>query len=135
MAIINTIDTTRTFRDLDLNFTIHPVKKDINVLKNEYAIINSVKNLVLTNFYERPFQPEIGSNVRRLLFENIDAFLASQIERAIEETIQNFEPRVRVSRITAIPRPDENRYNVELEFFVVNLTNPITITFFLERVR
>lgn len=135
METIQTIDTTRTFRDLDLNFTIHPVKKDINVLKNEYAIINSVKNLVLTNFYERPFQPEIGSNVRRLLFENIDAFLAAQIERAIEETIQNFEPRVRVSRITAFPRPDENRYSVELEFFVVNLTNPITINFFLERVR
>lgn len=135
MATVNTIDTTRTFRDLDLNFTIHPVRKDINVHKNEYAIINSVKNLVLTNFYERPFQPEIGSNVRRLLFENVDTIVAAQLERAIEETILNFEPRVQVSRVTAQPRPDENKYGVELEFFVINLTNPITITFFLERVR
>lgn len=135
MATVKTIETSRTFRDLDLNFTIHPIRKDINVHKNEFAIINSVKNLVLTNFYERPFQPEIGSNVRRLLFENVDTIIAAQLERAIEETITNFEPRVRISRVTASPRPDENKYGVELEFFVINLTNPITINFFLERVR
>jgi phage baseplate assembly protein W len=135
MALIKTIDTSRTFRDLDLNFTIHPAKKDINVHKNEYAIINSVKNLVLTNFYERPFQPEIGSNIRRLLFENMDSIIAAQLERALEETITNFEPRVRISKITASPRPDQNLYAVEMEFFVINLTNPITINFFLERVR
>ena len=135
MATVNLIDSTRTFRDLDLNFEIHPVRKDINILKNEFAIINSVKNLVLTNFYERPFQPQLGSNVRRLLFENIDTLVASQLERAIEETILNFEPRVQISKITALPRPDENKYMVELEFFVINNPNPITINFFLERVR
>jgi phage baseplate assembly protein W len=135
MATVNLIDSTRTFRDLDLNFEIHPVRKDINILKNEFAIINSVKNLVLTNFYERPFQPQLGSNVRRLLFENIDTLVASQLERSIEETILNFEPRVQISKITALPRPDENKYAVELEFFVINNPNPITINFFLERVR
>jgi phage baseplate assembly protein W len=130
-----TIDSTRTFRDLDLNFTIHPIRKDINVHKNEFAIINSVKNLILTNFYERPFQPEIGSNIRRLLFDNIDTIIASQLERAIEETILNFEPRVQISNITAIPKPDENRYSIQLDFFVINNVNPITINFFLERIR
>ena len=130
-----TIDTTRTFRDLDLNFTIHPIRKDINVHKNEFAIINSVKNLILTNFYERPFQPEIGSSVRSLLFENIDTIIAAQLERAIEETILNYEPRVQISNIIAVARPDENRYSVQLEFFVVNNSNPITINFFLERIR
>lgn len=128
-------DTTRTFRDLDLNFTIHPIRKDINVHKNEYAIINSVKNLILTNFYERPFQPQIGSNVRSLLFENIDTIIAAQLERAIEETILNYEPRVQISNITAVARPDENRYSVQLEFFVINNSSPITINFFLERIR
>lgn len=130
-----TVDSTRTFRDLDLNFTIHPIRKDINVHKNEFAIINSVKNLILTNFYERPFQPEIGSNIRRLLFENIDTIIAAQLERAIEETILNYEPRVQVSNITAVARPDENRYSVQLEFFVINNSSPITINFFLERIR
>ena len=138
MATITTnIDTVlaRNFKDLDLNFTIHPVRKDVNTHKGEYAIINSVKNLVLTNHYERPFQPELGSNIRRLLFENVDSVMAAQIEREIEETINNFEPRAEVSKVTAVASPNENRYNVELEFFVINSPNPITINFFLERIR
>ena len=134
MATVD-INSTRTFRDLDLNFTIHPIRKDINTHKNEYAIINSVKNLVLTNHYERPFQPEIGSNIRRLLFENVDAITAAQIEREITETVENFEPRVRVSKVTASADPDNNGYKVTLEFFVINNANPITINFFLERIR
>ena len=136
MATITTnIDSARSFRDLDLNFTAHPVRKDINIFKNEYAVINAVKNLILTNHYERPFQPELGSNIRRLLFENVDSVMAAQIEREIEETIINFEPRVQVSKVTASAAPDENRYNVELEFFIINSPDPITINFFLERIR
>jgi phage baseplate assembly protein W len=135
MANVNISIENRTFKDLDLNFTAHPVRKDITKTLNEYAIVNSVKNLVLTNFYERPFQPEIGSNVRQFLFENVDNFIASQLENAIKETIQNFEPRVSVSKIIAVASPDENRYNVKMEFFIINQTNPVTITFFLERIR
>jgi phage baseplate assembly protein W len=134
MATTN-IDSTRNFRDLDLNFAIHPIRKDINTHKAEFAVINSVKNLILTNHYEKPFQPEIGSNIRKLLFENIDSIIAAQIERAVVETIVNFEPRVSVSTITASPDPDNNRYKLNLEFFVINNTNPITINFFLERIR
>ena len=134
MAQVN-IDSTNTFKDLDLNFTIHPVKKDINTYKNEYAVINSIKNLVLTNHYERPFQPEIGSNIRRLLFEQVDSVTASQLEREIAEVIGNFEPRAQVSKVEAIPSPDENKYQIYLEFFIINSTSPITINFFLERIR
>jgi phage baseplate assembly protein W len=128
-------ENVRTFKDLDLNFNIHPVRKDINLHKNEYAIINAVKNLVLTNFYERPFQPEIGSNVRRLLFENVDNLMAARVEKAIEETITNFEPRAQISKIVAVPDADRNAYGITLEFFIINNANPITITFFLERIR
>ena len=135
MATVNTETTSTRFRDLDLSLNIHPIRKDVNVHKNEFAIINSVKNLILTNHYERPFQPELGSNIRRLLFENVDSVMASRIEREIEETILNFEPRVEISKVTATASPDENRYNVELEFFVINNPNPITINFFLERIR
>ena len=134
MATVD-INSTRSFKDLDLNFTIHPIRKDINTHKNEYAIINSVKNLVLTNHYERPFQPEIGSNIRRLLFENVDSITAAQIEREITETVENFESRVQVSKVTAAADPDNNGYKVTLEFFVINNANPITINFFLERIR
>ena len=130
-----TIDSTRNFVDLDLNFMIHPIRKDINTYKAEYAVINSLKNLILTNHYEKPFRPQIGSNIRRLLFENIDSIIAAQIERAVTETIKNFEPRVNVSKISAVPDPDNNRYSLKLEFFVINQTSPITINFFLERIR
>jgi phage baseplate assembly protein W len=136
MATITTnIDTSRSFKDLDLNFISHPVRKDVTKHINEFAIINSVKNLILTNHYERPFQPELGSNIRRLLFENVDVIIAARIEREIVETIENFEPRVQVSKVTAIPAPDENSYQIILEFFIVNIPNPVTITFFLERIR
>ncbi len=134
MATVN-IQAERTFRDLDLNFNIQPVKKDINTHKNEYAVINSIKNLVLTNHYERPFQPEIGSNIRRLLFEQVDSVTAAQIEREITEVIGNFEPRAQVSKVTAVAAPDDNAYKVQLEFFIINNPTPITINFFLERIR
>jgi len=134
MATVN-IDTNRTFKDLDLNFNIHPVKKDINTHSNEYAIVNSIKNLVLTNHYERPFQPNIGSNIRQLLFDNLDAVTAAGIQREIEETINNFEPRAGISNVNVLAAPDQNGYKVELEFFVLNNTSPVTINFFLERIR
>ena len=134
MATVD-IDNARSFKDLDLNFTIHPVKKDINTHKNEYAITNAVKNLILTNHYERLFQPEIGSNIRRLLFENVDSVTGSQIEREITETIDNFEPRARTSKVDVVADPDNNGFKVVLEFFIINNPNPITINFFLERIR
>ena len=129
------IESDRTFRDLDLNFTIHPVKLDVNTHKDEFAIINSVKNLILTNYYERLFQPQIGSGLRGLLFEPIDSLVAASIEREIVETINNFEPRASVSSVAAVPSSDENRYSIRLEFFIINDPNPITINFFLERIR
>jgi len=134
MAYIK-INSERAFRDLDLKFTAHPVKKDVNVHTNETAIINSIKNLILTNHYERPFRPQVGSNIRRMLFENIDSIIAARVEREITEVIGNFEPRVQISKVRAIPAPDENSYQITLEFFIINSPNPITINFFLERIR
>lgn len=129
------IQSERTYRDLDLSFNIHPVKKDISKHLNEYAVINSVKNLISTNFFERPFRPQIGSGLRNLLFENVDPIISAQIERAIQETITNYEPRVEISEIFATAYPDENRYNITMTFFVISNPNPITIDFFLERIR
>ena len=125
----------KVFRDLDLNFTAHPIKKDVSVHTNERAIINSVKNLVSTNFYERPFQPDLGSNIRALLFEQVDSVVAATLERQLRLTIENHEPRVGIQSITASPVPDENGYKVSLTFFITNAANPITINFFLERIR
>ena len=130
-----TIKSNRGFVDLDLNFNVHPTTKDINKFKNENAIINSVKNLVLTNHYERPFQPDLGSNLKRLLFEPVDNATAALLEREITETIENFEPRVQLRDVTASGFPDENGYKVEIVFDLINNPDPVTVDFFLERVR
>jgi len=134
MATITT-NIARTYKDLDLLFNVHPIKKDVNKHTAEMAVINSIKNLVLTNHYERPFQPELGSNVSKLLFEQLDFVTASALEREILQTINNFEPRASVYRVKAIPDYDNNGFTVDMEFTIVNRTEPITITFFLERVR
>ena len=134
MASVTT-GVVREFKDLDLNFTIHPVKKDINKNVGTMAIVNSIKNLILTNHYEKPFHPEIGSNVRRLLFDNLDTVTAAAVESEIRTTITNFEPRVNITNIQVTPDTDNNGFKVYLEFTVINLTQPVTINFFLERIR
>lgn len=134
MATVRT-NIVRDYKDLDLNFILHPIKKDLVKVIGERAVINSIKNLVSTNHYEKPFNPSFGSNLRRLLFENADKLTATLIEREIAEVIRNYEPRASVNSVTVSPTTDLNGFNVELEFFIVNQTNPIAITFFLERIR
>ena len=134
MATITTT-TSREWLDLDLNFAIHPIRKDVNKHRAELAVINSIKNLVSTNHYEIPFQPEIGCNIRKLLFEPLDMVTATLIEREIIETIDNFEPRASVSKVVIKPDFDNNGFQVELLFKILNRTDPVAIKFFLERVR
>jgi hypothetical protein len=125
----------RKFSDLDLNFTKHPVTKDVSKKVNENAIATAIRNLLLTSFYERPFNPELGSNLRKFLFEPIDNVTTSLIQDSIFETIKNFEPRVIISEVVAAPNFDDQRYDVYVTFFVKNTVEPITISFFLERIR
>lgn len=134
MATVN-LNVARTYKDLDLLFTVHPVKKDINKHTAEMAVIKSIQNLILTGHYERPFQPDIGSNVRKYLFEQMDSITASSLEREIEQVISNFEPRATIIKVVAEADYDNNGYSVTMEFLINNQTQPITITFFLERVR
>jgi phage baseplate assembly protein W len=134
MANITT-NVARTYKDLDLLFNVHPIKKDINKHTDVMSVINSIKNLVLTNHYERPFQPELGCNLSKLLFENLDFVTATSLEREILQTINNFEPRASVYRVRAIPDYDNNGFTVDMEFLIKNRTEPVTITFFLDRVR
>ena len=130
-----TLNATREYKDLDLNFMVHPIRKDINKVTNQMAVINSIKNNILTSHYEKPFQPDFGSNVRKLLFENLDIITASALEREIEQTIRNFEPRVRVVSVKAIPDFNNNGFSVQMEFYIINQTAPVSISFLLERLR
>jgi phage baseplate assembly protein W len=125
----------RSYTDLDLNFTSHPVRKDVNIHKDEKSVIYAIKNILLTNHYEKPFQPDVGSNIRRMLFEPLDIITASNIEREIIECIDNYEPRVRIITLQVVPDYDNNAFGVFMEFNIINRTEPITINFLLERIR
>jgi phage baseplate assembly protein W len=126
---------TRRYSDFDLDFEAHPVTKDISKKLNENAITQSVRNLLLTSHYERPFKPELGSNLKKFLFEPIDNITTSLIQDAIWYTLTNYEPRIEIQEVVATPNYDENRYDVTMSFFIKNTIDPITISFFLERVR
>jgi phage baseplate assembly protein W len=128
-------NVTRSYKDLDLNFAIHPIKKDINKVIGENAVIASLRNLLLTAQFERPFQPYLGGNIKALLFEPLDVITAKNLEVQIKTTVDNFEPRVIVQSVLVKPDFDNNGFIVNLTFRLVNQLNPIQITFFLERVR
>lgn len=127
--------STRTYKDLDLDFIPHPITGDINKKTGVNAIVQSVKNLILLNHYEKPFHPEIGSNVRKMLFENIDPVTANILAKEIKITIDNFEPRVSVQNVYVSENYDENGFNATIEFVIKNTSQPLTVSFFLERLR
>jgi phage baseplate assembly protein W len=125
----------RVFSDLDLTFAKHPVTKDVSKKVKEQAIIGAMRNLLLTKFYERPFNPTLGSNITQLLFEPVDFVTASILSKEITTTIKNYEPRVSINEIIVTPDNENQRYDVTLKFFIVNSVKPITITLFLNRLR
>lgn len=130
--------SARTFSDIDLNFLPKQIpggKGDVFKKFDENAIKQSVKNLVLTNHYERPFHPEIGSSITALLFEPYTPMLQSMLEQAIINTITNFEPRVRLLEVEVSMNPDNQTVFVQITFQIINTTAPITVEFTLQRTR
>ena len=126
----------RQYRDLDLFFSKKQGNSDVNVITDFEAVKRSVRNLVLTNFYEKPFHPEIGSGVRDILFENMTPVTSVVLAKKVEDVIENFEPRARLISVRALPNLDRNEYEVSIEFFVVNTpTELVDMTVFLEVLR
>lgn len=126
---------TRIFSDLDLNFTAHPVTKDIVRRFDENAVKSSLKNLILTANYERPFHSEIGSPVRALLFEPASPLVIASMKKAIWDMVNNFEPRVVLLNVDVNYAPDGNELRVTIEFTIVNTERPLTLDLVLERTR
>jgi len=127
--------TTRLYSDLDLDFKRNVVTNDIVKLTDVEAVKRSVRNLINTSHYERPFHPEIGSDVRRMLFEPVTPLTAVNLQRKVAEVLQNFEPRARIVQILARPNIDQNAYNLTIMFYVVGSNSPVTVEAFLERLR
>ena len=125
----------RIYSDLYLDFTRNPVTSDVVKLTDVEAVKRSVKNLIQTNHYERPFHPEIGSDVRALLFENMTPLTALNLERKVQEVLQNFEPRAKISSVIAEPIEDRNAYHLQISFYVVGIQTPVVVETFLQRLR
>ena len=131
----NKIARNKDYSDLDLDFLPHPTTKDVMRKTGIDSVKRSVRNLILTNFYDRPFRPYIGSNVQKLLFENANPLVEGFLRDAIKAVIENFEPRVLVKKVEALFDYDNNGYNVRIYFVVLNSSEPVVTTLFLERIR
>jgi phage baseplate assembly protein W len=126
---------TNLYSDLDFTFNLVPGSKDVARSFDDQAVIRSVRNLLLTNFYERPFQTNIGGNIDKLLFEPATNLTASLIKTEIENVITNYEPRVQIEDITVTGNIDENSFTINLTFYIGNNTLPTSVNLLLERSR
>lgn len=131
MPVINSV----VYKDIDTLFAAHPVTGKLNTLTNNEAVARAVKNLVLTNKGERPYQPFIGGDVNASLFELNDGTIEDEVKQAIEDTVREYEPRAELISVFANQKIDNNALTITIKFRVVNQTDPIIVNVFLERVR
>ena len=128
--------TQLSYRDINITFKKHPVTDDLVVSKDASAIKQAIVNLLLTNKGERLMNPTYGSDIRSYLFEPMDFGTANQIKNNIRDTIETFEPRIRVLQISATPNFDDNGFDITMTYnVVVTDTPPVTVDFFLSRTR
>jgi phage baseplate assembly protein W len=125
----------KIYSDIDLTFTPNPVTGDVAMSYDEQSVIRSIRNLLLTNFYERPFQPKLGSNLNAFLFENTSAITSSALEKEISAVIRNFEPRATINSLVVTALEDLNSFFIELSVYIGNNTQPSSVNVLLERTR
>ena len=126
---------TKIFSDLDLNFTMNPNTGDVSVRYDDNAIKASIKNLVLTQNYERPFHSNIGSPIKKLMFDLATPMLAITLKRVLIDLITNHEPRAYVNDVIVVVAPDYNSVSVSIYFTILNTTNTVQLDLVLERTR
>lgn len=123
------------FSDIDFNFTRNPLSGDVSRKTNEEAIKQSLKNIILTMYYERPFNSSIGSQVKQLMFEPITPLLNILIQKHIEQAITNFEPRVDLDKINVAFREEQNSVDIKIYYTILNSSALQTFDLILERTR
>ena len=126
---------TKLYSDIDFTFTKKPVTNDIALSYDTQAVIRSIRNLLQTRNYERPFNPNLGSTIDSILFEPLSNVSASEIKIEIARVIKNYEPRALLQRVSVNLQPDENSYSATIVFFIQNATIPTSVTVLLERNR
>ena len=123
------------YSDLDLMFIPTPSTGDVAMKYDDQAVIRSIRNLLSTDPYDRLFQPEIGSSLNRLLFEQINPITATLIQNEVVRVISNYEPRATINSLTVSADPDNNQFNVYLTVFIANQTTPTAVNLLLRRTR
>lgn len=127
---------SKSFKDVSATFQVNPLNFDVIVINNANAIARSVRNLVFTIPGEKPFQPDVGSRVSALLFENMDQLTANSIEQEIKNTINNFEPRVKLREVKVTPNYDSNEFNCLIRYDIIGAEiEPQRLTFALQPTR
>ena len=125
----------RQYKDLDLDFGLNSVTKDVNKLTDAEAVKRSVRNLINTNHYERFFRPELGSGLRGLLFEPVNEITTQFIKQKIIELLNFHEPRIRLTSVNVSNQLDRNAYSVRISFHIIGTQTPVEVETFLERLR
>ena len=129
------VSKKKPWSDLDLSLKIHPIRKDIIPLKDDAAIKNAVKNLLISNFYERPFQDDLGANLRGLLYEPADVITEIELRDNIYDVLSKYEPRISVTSIGITDLSDVNSYNVTVYFNIKEYDSADTVEIVLRRLR
>lgn len=130
-----TKQVNRIYSDIDLSFTANPVTGDLAKKTDVNAVKQSLKTLILTRFYERPFQPKLGSPIYGMLFDNIDMISANRLQLELDLLISKYEPRVSTSDIIVTPEYENNAFRVDITFIVVGVEGPVTFSTILKRSR
>ena len=132
---ISIVSKKKGWADLNLSLILHPIRKDIIPLRDDAAIKNAVRNLVLTNFYERPFQPEKAANLRGLLFEPADTITKLEIRDAIWNVLQDYEPRIWVRAVDIIDNSERNHWDITIIFKIKEFDTNAEVEIILQRLR
>lgn len=135
MAYVRQTRNTRTYRDIDFNFLMHPRTGDVSVKEDVDAVKQSIRNLVLTHFHERPFQKKLGSRVHNLLFEQFTPFLGHIIETEVRNVIQNYEPRAFLLDVKVLGESERQYITLDVKFKMKNANLPISVDIIIEKTR
>ena len=130
-----TFRNKNVFIDFDLDFNYNPLTKDLAKKKDANAINQSIRNLLNTNYYERPFRPTVGSNIRALLFEPADPITISNLRNMIQQSIENYEPRVTIDYVYVNDRSDYNAYDIKIQYRINISEDPVELSVTLRRLR
>ncbi len=125
----------RIYSDIDLSFEAHPITGDVTKKYDVNAVKQALKTLILTQYYERPFQPKLGSPVYGMLFDTVDVITANSLKLKLELLINKYEPRVRSQQVDVVPLYDQNAFDVTIYFYVVGIPDPVTFSTILRRSR